>query len=84
MEPVFEGFGRSTIDIDTPTSTTSYHSGTISSNSTSNSATYSGTTTTYDWETTEIPYTYRKMHFLGGFFFSPEPKEPFKSTTKKY
>ena len=42
------------------------------------------TTTKHDWDTTEIPVTYRKMQHHTYFLYSADTVEPFKGGLKKY
>ena len=76
MEPIFVGFGEAKEWIDNPRE--------IPMLVDEFSDDITTTTTKHDWDTTEIPVTYRKMQHHTYFLYSADTVEPFKGRLKKY
>ena len=76
MKPIFVGFGEAKEWIDNPRE--------IPMLVDEFSDDITTTTTKHDWDTTEIPVTYRKMQHHTYFLYSADTVEPFKGGLKKY
>ena len=63
---------------------TSYHSGTVKSNQSYSSASYKGTTTTYETVTREMPLSLEILDFTTFFFYVPEGEKPYDGELKKF